>query len=241
MNMREKLFDLEIDIISFEEAIEKAHELVGADKVSQVVTINPEMIEEAETNIRLKNAIKAAELVIPDGVGVQLALKLNGINTKRIPGIDFARKLLEISAKTNYKVAIVGAKEEVVHSAVDNLKNEIPNLNIAYWHNGYFKNDDDIYNNIRSWNPDIVFVAMGSPKQELFIYNAKELLSRGLMVGIGGSLDVWSGNVKRAPKIFQVTGTEWLYRTITQPERIKRIFPTLPLFIFKAVTYKFFK
>ena len=82
---------------------------------------------------------------------------------------------------------------------------------------------------------------MGSPKQEQFIYNAKKVLKPALMVGIGGSLDVWSGTVKRAPKIYRVLGLEWLYRTATQPSRLKRIFPTLPLFIIKAFNYKFSK
>jgi len=239
--MREKLLGIDIDTITFDEAIEEAYELIKQDKVSQVVTINPEIIEEAGSNKLLREAIKSAELVIPDGVGIQIALKINGVNTERIPGIDFAKKLLEVSAQMKFKVAIVGAKEEVINAAVDNLKQEIRNLNIAYWHNGYFSNDNEIYDNIKSWNPDIILVAMGSPKQELFIYNAKKILNKGLMIGIGGSLDVWSGNIKRAPKIFQITGTEWLYRTITQPERFKRIFPTLPLFLIKAITYKFLK
>ena len=79
---------------------------------------------------------------------------------------------------------------------------------------------------------------MGAPKQEEFIFGAKKVLKQGLMIGIGGSLDVWSGNIKRAPKIFQTLGLEWLYRTVSQPERFKRIFPALPLFILKALKYK---
>ena len=86
--------------------------------------------------------------------------------------------------------------------------------------------------------PNLVLVALGSPKQEFFIYNAKKQLNPCLMVGIGGSLDVWSGNVKRAPKFFRIIGMEWLYRTITQPNRIKRIFPALPLFLLKVFMNK---
>ena len=82
---------------------------------------------------------------------------------------------------------------------------------------------------------------MGSPRQEEFIYNAKNVLNSGLMIGIGGSLDVWSNSIKRAPKIMQNLGLEWLYRTIIQPSRFKRIFPTLPMFIIKALNYKFSK
>ena len=94
------------------------------------------------------------------------------------------------------------------------------------------------YEELKNANADLILVALGSPKQEYFIYKAKNVLPPCLMVGIGGSLDVWSGMVKRAPKIYQKLGLEWLYRTVTQPERFKRIFPTLPLFLIKSVLYK---
>ena len=196
------------------------------------------MFQEAEQNQNFANIIKEAEMVIPDGVGVKLALQLTGKNVQRIPGIDFALKLLQEAALCGIPVAIVGAKEEIVSRAVKNSKNEISGLNIVYYHNGYFENPELIYNDIKAKSPKLVLVAVGSPKQEEFIYNAKKILSPALMIGIGGSLDVWSGEVKRAPKIFRVLGLEWLYRTISQPERIKRIFPTLPLFLLKVITYK---
>ena len=121
------------------------------------------------------------------------------------------------------------------------MQNQIGGLNIVYYHNGYFDNDNEIYDEINAKSPRLILVAMGSPRQEQFIYNAKKVLKPALMIGIGGSLDVWSGMVKRAPKIFQILGLEWLYRTITQPSRLKRIFPTLPMFIIKAFNYKFLK
>ncbi len=149
--------------------------------------------------------------------------------------------ILEEASINNIPVAIIGAKEEVISKAIENLTNEINGLNIVYYHNGYFSNDNDIYNELNSKSPKLILVAMGSPRQEKFIYNAKKVLKPALMVGIGGSLDVWSGMVKRAPKVFQVLGLEWLYRTAAQPERIKRIFPTLPLFILKAMRGKYVK
>ena len=124
---------------------------------------------------------------------------------------------------------------------IPQIRKEINGLNIVYYHNGYFQNDDDIYNELKIKSPKLILVAMGSPRQEKFIYNAKKTLNSGLMIGIGGSLDVWSGNIKRAPKFIQKLGLEWLYRTLTQPSRIKRIFPTLPLFIIKAFNYKYSK
>ena len=239
--MSAELFGLNIDTYSFDEAIDKAKKLIDEAKVSQIVTINPEMFEFANKDAEFANIFKEAEMVIPDGVGVKIALKINGCNVARIPGVDFAKVLLRETALNNIPVAIIGAKEEVITKAVKNLNAEISGLNIVYYHNGYFENDNDIYEDLKNASPKIILVAMGAPKQEKFIYNAKKRLKPALMIGIGGSLDVWSGTIKRAPKIFQKLGLEWLYRVITQPSRLKRIFPTLPLFLIKAVNYKFSK
>ncbi len=227
-----------IDNYSFEEAVVRAKNMIDGHKVSQVVTINPEMFQCAEKDPNFANIIKEAEMVIPDGVGVKIALRLTGKKADRIPGIDFARKLLYEASKNNIPTAIIGAKEEVIIKAVENLQNEINGLNIVYYHNGYFSNNNEIYNELKAKSPKLILVALGSPKQEEFIYNAKKILNPALMIGIGGSLDVWSGYIKRAPKIFQVLGLEWLYRTITQPARFKRIFPALPLFLIKVINYK---
>lgn len=239
--MSVELLGLNIDTYSFDEAIGKAKELIDGNSVSQVVTINPEMFEYANKENDFANIIKEAEMVIPDGVGVKIALKINGKNVNRIPGIDFAKRLLEETSINSIPVAIIGAKEEVITKAIEILNTEINGLNIVYYHNGYFNNDEEIYSELSQKSPRLILVAMGSPKQEQFIYNAKKILKPCLMVGIGGSLDIWSGNIKRAPKIFQILGLEWLYRTILQPNRLKRIFPTLPMFIIKAINYKFSK
>ena len=239
--MSAELFGFEINTLRFEEALKKAVFYIENDKPAQVITINPEMFLEAEKNEDFVSVIKNAEIIIPDGIGVKIALSINGVESERIPGIDFAKQLLNKAVGKNWSVAIVGAKEEIINKAALNLKSEYPSLNLVYLHNGYFDNDGEIYEELKEANPDLVLVAMGSPRQEFFISGAKKVLNKGLMIGIGGSLDVWSGNVKRAPKFFQITGTEWLYRTITQPVRFKRIFPTLPLFLLKAIKYKFIK
>ncbi len=236
--MSVRLFGIEIDDDSFESSVNRAFNLMSVDKVSQVVTINPEMFEEAKKNSEFKRIIDEAEMIVPDGIGVKLALKLKGKNVERIAGIDFARAILHICAENKKKVAIVGAKEEVIVKAVENLRNEIQGLNIAYYHNGYFNDNNLIYDELKNIDANLILVALGSPKQEYFIYNAKKILPPCLMIGIGGSLDVWSGMVKRAPRIYQKLGLEWLYRTVTQPERFKRIFPTLPLFLLKSITYR---
>ena len=236
--MTVKLMGIDIDNYTFEVGVDRAIELIHSDVVSQVVTINPEMYNQMEKDQQFKHIIEDAEMIVPDGVGIKLALKLKGINVNRIAGIDFARKLLEKCAELSFPVAIIGSKEEVITKAVENLKNEIKNLNIVYYRNGYFDDKNSIYEELKLKSPKLVLVALGSPKQEYFIYEAKKLLPPCLMIGIGGSLDVWSGTVKRAPKIYQKLGIEWLYRTISQPERFKRIFPALPLFLIKSILYK---
>lgn len=236
--MSVELLGYSIDDYSFDEAVLKAKELIDSDKVSQVITINPEMFQTADSDSSFANIVREAEMVIPDGIGIKIGLKLTGKNVARIPGIDFAKKLLKEAALSNIPVAIIGSKEEVITKAIENLQNEISGLNIVYYHNGYFDNDEEIYSELKNHSPKLILIAMGSPRQEKFIYEAKKKLNPALMVGIGGSLDVWSGFVKRAPKIYQVLGLEWLYRTITQPSRFKRIFPTLPLFLIRVLNYK---
>ena len=115
------------------------------------------------------------------------------------------------------------------------------NLNVVYSHDGYFDNDEDIIESVISANPDLILVALGSPKQEFFIHNLKEKLPNSTLIGLGGSFDVWAGVVERAPKIYQKLGLEWLYRTLKEPKRFKRIFPTLPLFVLKVLKERFSK
>ena len=235
---RVKLLDYEIDTFSFDEAAAYALELEQQEKVSQVITINPEMFDCAKVDSEFSDILRTAEMVIPDGVGVKLGLKILGKNVDRIAGVDFAKKMIEKSAQNNLPIALIGAKPEVVEKACENLKNEIENLNIVYSHDGYFQENNVILEELKNSGARLVLVALGSPKQEKFIKEARQILPFGLMVGVGGSFDVWSGMVERAPEIYQKLGIEWLYRTVKQPERFKRIFPTLPLFVLRVIKEK---
>ena len=224
-----KLQGFNIDTFTFDEALQYAEK-------GQVVTINPEMILSARRNADFAEIINSAELVIPDGIGVQLGLKILGHNVRRIAGIEFGRKLIDKFA--SQPTAFVGAKPEIITKAVENLKKEVPNLNAVYVQDGYFKDDDRVLDELAAANPKLVLVALGSPKQEIFISKAKNLLPNALFIGLGGSFDVWSGVVERAPEIWQKLGLEWLYRTVKEPKRFKRIFPTLPLFVLKVFKEK---
>lgn len=229
-----KIQRLNVDTFTIDEAIKYANTISG-----QVITINPEMIENASQNPDFAEIINSAKLVIPDGIGVEIGLKILGYNVRRIAGIEFSHRMIEECAKNNQSVALVGAKPQIVEKAKENLEKEISGLYITYAHDGYFSNDEEIINELKIRQPRLVLCALGSPKQEEFIIKAKQVLPNALFVGVGGSFDVWSGVVERAPEIYQKLGLEWLYRTVKEPKRFKRIFPTLPLFVLKVLREKF--
>ncbi|MBQ8459107.1 WecB/TagA/CpsF family glycosyltransferase [bacterium] len=224
-----------VDTFSFDDALNYAGSNPG-----QIVTINPEMIAAAAKDEAFSKVISDAELVVPDGIGVEIGLKILGHNVKRIPGIELGKALIVKFSNEGKSIALVGAKSEVISKTVENLKNEVPNIKIVYSHDGYFNDDIAIINEITEATPNLVLVALGSPKQEFFIQKLKSQLPNATMIGLGGSFDVWAGVVNRAPEIWQNLGLEWLYRTIKEPQRFKRIFPTLPLFVLKVCKERLF-
>ena len=228
-----KLQGFNVDTFDFDTAVAYAKTNGG-----QIVTINPEMISCAKKNKPLAEIINNAELVVPDGIGVEIGLKILGHKVHRIAGVELGRRLAEEFAKSGKRVAMVGAKPEIIKKASENLKNEIPGLNLVYVQDGYFTDDERVLAELKNASPDLVLVALGSPKQEEFISRAKSLLPKALMIGLGGSFDVWSGVVERAPLFYQKAGLEWLYRTVKEPKRFKRIFPTLPLFVLSVLKEK---
>ena len=234
---RKKVLGYGIDLVSFSEALDRVRNCIKEKSGMQIVTINPEMINQGHSISAMDEILNSAELVIPDGIGVKIALKLKGVEQERIAGVDFAKKIIELCAKNGYKIALFGAKEEIIQKTRENLQNEFPELQIVYSRNGYFSKDEElqIKEDIKNAAPDVLFTALGAPKQEIFNNEMKQLLPGCVFIGIGGSFDVWSGVVKRAPVIWQKTGLEWLYRTLKEPQRFKRIFPTLPIFLIKVI------
>jgi N-acetylglucosaminyldiphosphoundecaprenol N-acetyl-beta-D-mannosaminyltransferase len=229
-----KILGFNVDTFTLEQAVDYAYSNGG-----QIVTINPEMIETAQKNNQFTQVINNANLVVPDGVGVEIGLKLLGNRVRRVPGIELGKQLIIKFYKEKKSIAMVGAKPEVINDAINNLKSEFDGINIVYSHDGYFSNEDEIIEGLIATKPDLVLVALGSPKQEFFINKLKKSLPKSVMIGLGGSFDVWAGAVERAPEIYQKLGIEWLYRTIKEPKRFKRIFPTLPLFVLKVLKERF--
>ena len=235
MNEKVSILNCHVDLCGVEDALERVLSAINENINFQIVTINPEMIINAQKNKAFFDIVDSADLVIPDGVGVKIALRLKGIKINQIRGIDFSRLLIKTASQKGYKIGLLGAKEEVIQKAKENILKEFPTLDIAYIRNGYFSDDNEIIEQIKNADLKILLVGLGSPKQEELIYKLKSELKGTAMIGVGGSFDVFSGIVKEAPLIYRKLGLEWLYRTILQPERFKRIFPLLPIFLIKCI------
>ena len=236
-NKKEAILGFEVDLYTFETALQAVHKNLQEHRGMHIVTINPEMIFLGNKNDEFGRVLKEADLIIPDGVGIKLALKIKGINQENIPGIDFSKRLINICALEGYTIGLLGAKEEIVQKAAQNLREEYKNINITYVRNGYFDKaqEEIIIQELKAIEPKVLFVALGAPKQEFLISKLRKELQETIFIGVGGSFDVWSGAVKRAPEIYQKLGLEWLYRTIKEPARFKRIFPALPMFLIRVI------
>lgn len=237
---RAAVLGFEADLCSFSAAADFVLDKMNKSEGLHIVTINPEIIASAEKDDVLKGIIKRSELVLPESIGITGALLLKGIKQEKIPGIDFAKELIKRCGAEGYPVALLGAKEEVLIKAQENLKKEFPGLKTAYTHNGYYEDENSVIDGIKNSGARLVLCALGSPKQEFFIDKCRKSYNNAVYIGIGGSFDVWAGAVKRAPLIFRKTGLEWFYRTIKEPFRIKRIYKTLPVFLIRAIIESIF-
>lgn len=236
--MRTDILGVGFDSITLPQAVEKAVDLLERGGTHYVVTPNPELVQRAGKEPPFRDVLNGADLVLPDGVGITYAAKILGRPlAARVPGIDFAAALCGELAKSGRKLFLLGAKPGVAEQAAENLKKEHPGLTVCGVHDGYFKEDGPVAAEIRAAGADAVFVCLGFPRQEYWMAQHGGETGAALLVGLGGSLDVFAGQVKRAPKGFQKLGLEWLYRLITQPSRIGRM-AKLPLFLCAAVGAK---
>ncbi len=199
-----------------------------------IISGNPEVLYNGIKNEFLKNSFtKEDALIIPDGVGTLLAAKINGIDiTEKIAGIEVMNMLLEEARDKNLKVFLLGAKEEILIKCKEKIKENYDGINIVGSNNGFFDLDncDDLIEKINESKADILFVAMGAPRQEVFIEKYKDKLCCKIFMGVGGSFDVFAGNVNRAPQFMINIGMEWLYRVAKEPWRIKRL-GSIPKFL----------
>jgi len=221
-----------VDAVTMADAVARAEALLRRGRPSMVVTTNPELVMHAQRDPELARALARAELVVPDGIGVVWAARVLGHPVpQRVPGVDLAEALLARAAAAGYRVYLLGAARGVAETAAQRLAARFPGLVVAGTHHGYFRPEEEpaVLAAVRQAAPHILLVALGAPRQELWIARHKSAWDVPLALGVGGSLDVFAGRVRRAPRWVQAVGLEWLYRLVRQPSRTGRML-ALPRF-----------
>ena len=239
MDVKRTILGVRFDDVTMDEALARCEALIRSKTAGYVVTPNAEMVYAAFRDDSLRELLNAAALVVPDGVGVLYASRILGTPVKaRVPGVELGEQLIARCAAGGYRLFLLGAKPGVADIAAEKLKAKYPGLIVAGTHDGYFKDDAPMLDLLRDAKPDVVLVCTGFPRQERFMRKAAAALPPALFLGLGGSLDIYSESLKRAPAFYCKFGLEWLYRLFQEPRRIGRM-ARLPLFLGLAVKEKF--
>ena len=205
------------------------------NKKKFIITANPETLTMAQSDSDVdKMLLDKNNSIVPDGIAIVKACKILDIPiTERIAGVDIADYLLKECHKQKKSIYLFGSKKEVIELMVEKIKKDYQNIKILGYSDGYVEDRDKVFKEIIKLKPDVCLVALGIPHQEKLIYKYIDKFTKGIFVGVGGSLDVLSGSKKRAPKIFIKLNLEWFYRIICEPKRIKRFWNNNVKFIFK--------
>ncbi|MGN1002246.1 MAG: WecB/TagA/CpsF family glycosyltransferase [Oscillospiraceae bacterium] len=233
--MRTKVLGTGFDNLTKDEAVEKAWAIQTEHRGAYVVTPNPEIVLLCREDPAMSAAVDSADLVIPDGIGVIYGAKILGTPLReKIPGIDFTLALMEKMREQGRSVYLFGARPGVAEAAEEKLRERFPGLRFVGVSDGYFDDDAPIVEKINAAKPDLLLVCLGAPKQEKWMHQRGPELDVGLMIGAGGSMDVFAGTVERAPERWQKAGLEWLYRLLKEPKRIGRMMK-LPKFLILVI------
>lgn len=233
--MRIEVMDIPFDNVTMEEALDAAEMLLEKPGAAYGVTPNAEIVYETMFNQELRQIVCQADLVLPDGAGVVLGAKILGTPLKqKVAGIEFAQNLMERLKNTDKTFYFLGSKPGIAELAAEKMQEKYPGLKICGTADGYFQDEKQVVAAINEKKPDVLFVCLGAPKQEIFMANHKDELQVGLMMGLGGSLDGFAGTVKRAPIWMIRLNLEWLYRLLKEPRRLGRMM-RLPKFLWQVV------
>lgn len=224
-----------VDCVDMEQALDTVDRLVASGGPARaILAVNPEKVMQARANPLLRRALANAGLVIPDGTGVVLAVRLlERQRIRRVAGADLMPAICERAARQGYSVFLYGASPEVNERAAAALLAHYPRLRIAGREHGYVAPEEmpALIDRINAAAPDILFVALGSPRQEQWMEEHLPRLRVKVCQGVGGTFDVLAGRVKRAPLLFRRASLEWFYRLCTDPRRIRRQM-ALPRFVY---------
>ncbi len=226
-----------VDKVSHQDALEIIEKFISEGKPRHIITANAEIIYRGVLEKKLSRTINKADLVTADGAGVVWAARYLGNPVpEKVSGIDLLVAICNKAQQTGWKLYFLGAAPGVAEKAVLKILEMYPDCHIAGYENGYFTKEEEprIIENIKKVKPDILFVALGAPKQEYWIREHLQELGVPVCMGVGGSFDVLAGNVKRAPQWMQKRGLEWLYRLYKEPKRWRRML-ALPRFVLAVI------
>ena len=243
-NLRKKILDVPIDEIDFKSTIKKIEGVIKNGKSHQIATVNPEFIMAAKKNKEFKQVLNNSSLNTADGRGILWAFEfLHKIKLKeRVTGIDLFWALSKLCEDRGYRIFMLGGEAGVAKEAAKRVKLIHPRLKIVYTYPGSVKETKKIRSLIRKTKPNILFVAWGSPKQEIWIHqNLKKFHTPLAAIGVGGAFDFIAQTKKRAPKWMQGIGLEWLFRLILEPKRFSRIWTAVVRFPVAVIISKFKK
>ncbi|HHW49370.1 MAG TPA: WecB/TagA/CpsF family glycosyltransferase [Clostridiaceae bacterium] len=232
-----EILGVRIDKVTMNEALQKLQSFLQEDRVHTIYTPNSEIMMAAQRDEYLKDILNSADLLVADGAGVVLASRILKVNLpEKVAGFDLVRNSFSMEASKKTRYFLFGSKPGVAEAAKEKILNTYKNVEIAGCYHGYFspEDEDNIIDMINRSGADILLVALGAPKQEKWIHENKDKLKVKVCIGVGGSLDVLSGNVKLAPEFFRRNGLEWLYRLYKEPRRFKRMLD-LPRFILRVI------
>lgn len=233
-----EILGVPIDNVSMQDALLKLESMLSYGGKSAIFTPNSEIVVMAEKNAELSFALSDASMLLPDGIGIVHASKILGTPLKeKVAGCDFCSEIFKKYQDGSLKMFFLGGKPGVSELAAENLKKQYKKLNIVGVNDGYFKEDAEVIEKINELKPDILFVCLGAPKQEIWINKNKNAIDAKVFIGAGGTIDVLAGTVKRAPEFYIKHGLEWFYRLKSQPSRAFRM-AKLPLFALKVLGYK---
>ncbi len=234
---------IKFDNVTVDEAVNMMLENCRENRQTAVFTPNSEIVQMCVDSPKMYDVINKADITLPDGIGVIKAAKILGTPMKgRTPGFETGEELIRRSSEYGLKIFFMGGKPGVAEQAQEKLLEKYPNTKFVGFHDGYFKKDgeenDKVVNEIIKSGANVLFVCFGAPAQEQWINdNRRKLPEVKLLLGLGGSLDGYSGNLKRAPQFFCNHGLEWFYRLMCQPSRIGRMMK-LPKFYFGTWRYR---
>lgn len=220
---REKLLGLPMDLLTMEESVDACVDLMRAERFAQHVVVNAAKVVAAHDDPELARIIAACDLINVDGMSVVWAGRFLGHSIpERVAGIDLMERLLERCVKEGFGVFFLGASEDTLRAFTEQVIVRYPDLVVAGSHHGYFADDHQMAEAIRSSGARLLLIGISSPRKERFVDAVRNNLGPLVAMGVGGSFDIWAGKTRRAPEWMQRAGLEWLYRVIQEPRRMWR-------------------